>query len=521
VSHDVHPFAALFPLRTEEELAGLAADIKAHGLDHPIVLDREGRILDGRHRQAACLLAGVEPRYVTYKGDDPDRYALSANINRRTLSKGQAAMIAVLAELSQNDNCKKKVHLAREIGVPRQYLSMAEAVVAYALELADGVRLGGSLPNAYDTALERKRALEQPATQPTPLGAGPIAAYLADTTVRPLPLCGDALVVLPTFPAACVGSIVTSPPYYQQRAAPSGGIGCEDTVEEYKAHILAVMAECLRVVRPGGSLWLNVDDVWQDGVLQLIPQELAIALRAQGWIPRQMPIWDKRRGMTSAYGRLRHTYEVFMHFSKPGPYYFDDAAIRLPPRKADVTGERLRPQILASPHLSEEERAAALDTQEALQQEVEQGTIPGYRIGIRGRGRGTHSDSVRVSRRAWERAVRGFSVLKYSRKGPLPGDVLYITPRAAPAGSGHYAAYPEELCEIPIKSTCRPGDIVLDPFMGTGSTGVAALRLGRRFIGVEIDPQHHREAEARCRAAAVACYDRDEDDDEHREETPG
>jgi ParB-like chromosome segregation protein Spo0J len=83
----VHPAANLFPLLGETELAELAEDIAANGLKNAVVRDCEGRILDGRNRYAACIKAGVEPRFETYEGDDPVDFVVSLNVKRRHLTK--------------------------------------------------------------------------------------------------------------------------------------------------------------------------------------------------------------------------------------------------------------------------------------------------------------------------------------------------------------------------------------------------------------------------------------------------
>jgi ParB-like chromosome segregation protein Spo0J len=90
-----HPIADLFPVMTDDELRELAEDIAARGLLQPIVLDDQDRVLDGRNRLAACELAGVEPRFETYKGDDPDGYALAVNVQRRMLTEVQRAQVIV------------------------------------------------------------------------------------------------------------------------------------------------------------------------------------------------------------------------------------------------------------------------------------------------------------------------------------------------------------------------------------------------------------------------------------------
>lgn len=94
---EVHPVADLFPMLADDELAELADDIKQRGLLQPVVLDEDGRVLDGRNRLAACELAGVDPDFTIYGGDDPDGYALAVNIARRHLTTGARAIIAAKA----------------------------------------------------------------------------------------------------------------------------------------------------------------------------------------------------------------------------------------------------------------------------------------------------------------------------------------------------------------------------------------------------------------------------------------
>jgi hypothetical protein len=91
-----HPTADLFPMLDGDELAVLTADIKANGLRQSIVLDGEGRILDGRNRLAACERAGIKPTFTTYNGDDTDLFILSANVNRRHMSTGARAMATAM-----------------------------------------------------------------------------------------------------------------------------------------------------------------------------------------------------------------------------------------------------------------------------------------------------------------------------------------------------------------------------------------------------------------------------------------
>lgn len=148
-----HPVADLFPMLLDDELKDLAADIKERGLLQPIILDDKGRILDGRNRDAACELASVEPKYVTYEGDDPEGYALAVNLARRHLTKGQQAMIAAKAVHFLNSVRT----VGRNAGISSGYIANARTVIDHAPDFVDQV-VSGAVPlnDAYKEAQARK-----------------------------------------------------------------------------------------------------------------------------------------------------------------------------------------------------------------------------------------------------------------------------------------------------------------------------------------------------------------------------
>lgn len=156
-TYEAHPVANLFPMLAEDELAELAGSIKQRGLDHPVILDAEGRVLDGRNRLAACKLAGVEPRFENYEGDDADDYALRSGITRRHLTTGARAMIAARAERlgskSATDEEDDKVNKHR--------IYEARLVLDWAPAIADAVIAGVKpLSAAVDEARAAKRDAE-------------------------------------------------------------------------------------------------------------------------------------------------------------------------------------------------------------------------------------------------------------------------------------------------------------------------------------------------------------------------
>jgi len=152
IDREVHPVAALFPMLADDELDELAADIAERGLLHPVVLDAEGRVLDGRNRLAACEQAGVEPAFITYDGGDPDGYALAVNIARRHLTKGQQAAVIARSDLPFHGETE---------GPSKGMVSRARTVREHTPELLASVISGAvGLREAYDKALVVKNAAD-------------------------------------------------------------------------------------------------------------------------------------------------------------------------------------------------------------------------------------------------------------------------------------------------------------------------------------------------------------------------
>ncbi|MFE4632252.1 plasmid replication/partition related protein [Streptomyces sp. NPDC056773] len=169
----------------EEELLALAEDISAIGLQHPIVLDDGGRVLDGRNRLKACEIAGVEPRFTTYEGSNPNAHAFSVNARRRNITKGQLALIAAQASVYgvnphgfteeslpgfTEENSGRT--LSEKAGVSGSRISQAFTVLRHAPELADSVISGAmGLNEAYKTAREAKNQADSAESQLTRLRA--------------------------------------------------------------------------------------------------------------------------------------------------------------------------------------------------------------------------------------------------------------------------------------------------------------------------------------------------------------
>jgi ParB-like chromosome segregation protein Spo0J len=157
----IHPAADLFPLMGQAELAALAEDIAENGLLQPILLDDAGRVLDGRNRLRACLMACVTPRFMTIDGDDPLALVLSLNVSRRNTTASQRAIIAAdaweMARAVKIDRKRIRDRLADQFGISNGYIQQARYLVKHDPDAADAVKRGELLlAPAYEAARQRK-----------------------------------------------------------------------------------------------------------------------------------------------------------------------------------------------------------------------------------------------------------------------------------------------------------------------------------------------------------------------------
>ena len=330
---------------------------------------------------------------------------------------------------------------------------------------------------------------------------------------------GDCEDVLWSLPYESVDCVITSPPYWNQRDYHVQGkerqslLGNEDSYQEYVNRLVGIFREVRRVLKKDGSLWLNLGDKYVNKNLMGIPWRVAIAMQDDGWILRNDIIWDQMKGTQSARDRLRDIYEHVFHFVKQRKYYYEADEIRIPPpvrarnragmmvSATGVSGKKYREQIAASTELSATEKEQAFQALENTIEEMRQGEVVDFRMTIRGRQRTYHSNDGKVSGRAKELESKGYFILKMHSTGHLPSDIWRIVPEDKWRKDAHYAVFPEELLTNPIKATCPPGGIVLDPFCGTGSAACAAITLGRRAIGIDISEHYLQIAEDRVQEA--------------------
>jgi site-specific DNA-methyltransferase (cytosine-N4-specific) len=321
-----------------------------------------------------------------------------------------------------------------------------------------------------------------------------VAEYYRDE--QTLLLLGDAIDQMRTLPAGSVDCIVTSPPYYRLRDyGVTGQYGQEPTVIQYVDTMRHVFTEARRVLADTGTLWLNVGDSYVAKRLQQVPARVAIALQDDGWVLRSDIIWAKTSGVPSAVrdrltGRHEHLYLLT---KKPSGYHFDLDAIKVPTVTANGRPQRARAEALfaaaglTDAHLAAMRACGMTDAGKA--RTVQTGT-------------GRNRPEVQALADEAKAALGGYyrELLTGDRKNP--GDVWTFD---AQATSGtHTASYPVDLPARCITAGCPVDGTVLDPFSGTGTTGVAAHRLGRRYIGIDLNVGYHDTALSRLAQGTLA-----------------
>lgn len=339
----------------------------------------------------------------------------------------------------------------------------------------------------------------------------------------------DCLSGLKTLADNSIDCCVTSPPYYGLRDYGNDGqIGLEETPEKYVEKMKEVFLEVKRVLKPEGTLWLNIGDSysgswkgigdttgdkWKQGTnkgsregkfvkvnpglkakdLIGIPWMIAFALRSSGWYLRQDIIWNKPNPIPeSVTDRCTKAHEYIFLMSKSRKYYYDAEAIRVP--VSDETVLRMAQQ-LENQKGSERVPGKTNGTMKAV------GPGKTIRKGVDTRG-GNQGSQIGIPAMAINgNGVKGHSGY-FNQNGELIGggkankkSVWTVTTK--PFSEAHFATFPEDLIVDCIKAGCPEGGIILDPFMGAGTTALVARKLNRNYIGFELNPEYIKIAERR------------------------
>lgn len=315
-------------------------------------------------------------------------------------------------------------------------------------------------------------------------------------------ICDDNRKLLPNFDTASVDLVVTSPPYFGQREYSTPGLGNEETVDEYLGNIVETFRQIMRVVKPTGSIVYNLGDKIIDGSMQLVPYRFAIRVLDEFGLRLVNDItWVKRNPTPHQFNRrLTISTEPFFHFALGSDYYYDRAAFQpsaeTPQRKPTAKlGSRYRTLIDGS-ELTAAERCAAHKALDDAIADVWDGRIQSFRMKIRGIHAPAYGGQDGGRKMHIER--HGFTIIRiYGEK--MKRDVIESPVESLP-GNGHPAIFPVRVVREIIRLLCPPDGQVLDPYLGSGSTMVAAVYEGRSCIGMDISPDYCDAAEERvCR----------------------
>ena len=318
-------------------------------------------------------------------------------------------------------------------------------------------------------------------------------------------LQGDVKDQIKKVKSGSIDCIVTSPPYYQLRDYEHDEQwGSESTPKDYLDKMFNLTQQLNRVLKSTGSLWLNIGDTYDNTSQIGIPERLMIKMIDDGgWILRNRLIWYKVTGMPEPVkNRLTHKYDMIYFFVKSKKYYFDLDNIRVPyqhdqsrkpkyvndyslqstldGKQIEGNGRDYYVQLINDSNLTETEKSnARIALQRARQ------TGHNFRLDVRGKT----SDEEHQHGRAAQISKDGFAVIWATHKiGPNPGDALYFPYDYNKYA--HFAQFPNTLPEFCITASCPPDGTVLDPFAGSGTTLVAAKRLKRKYMGIELNSKY-------------------------------
>jgi site-specific DNA-methyltransferase (adenine-specific) len=264
------------------------------------------------------------------------------------------------------------------------------------------------------------------------------------------------------WPDACVDTIVTSPPYFNQRDYQhKQQLGRNQTVAAYVTRLCQILHEAWRVTRATGSMWLVLGDKYERGQLLGIPWRVALCLQDNGWQLRSDVIWHKPNAMPSSVkNRPTTDHEYVFFFARSDRYFYDADGIR-------------------EPHVTFTQQSRMKGGRRHF---FQRGSTP---------ENGKNAGQNNLHNARWDQA--------FHPKGRNKRTVWSIP--LSKFREAHFAVFPEKLVETCLRASCPPGGVVLDPFVGSGTTAVVARRLGHAYLGIDCNAAYCAMARRRLRAS--------------------
>ena len=445
---DLKPHPLNGEIYTLSDIEDLAASIDQVGLLEPITIDKRNRVLSGHRRLTAIKTLGwssVDCEVITIPKGQDDEYLVHFNKHRVKTSQellNEARVLLPKVKIGQGSrNHQQKGMLTRdvladELGVKSTTLYRLMYVDRHAPDLVklidDGVMTLNQAHMQVSRVINEKGA-RQERTPPKPKKRtrSSDSYRIYHTSSHDMHQLQDVSVDL----------IFTSPPYWNKRKyTESGGLGNEAKPTEYVTNLVKHFADSYRVLKDTGSFFLNIGDTFHQSDLQNIPHRVVIGLQDQGWILRNTIIWSKTNPKPgSSKSNLTPSYEFIFHLVETLDYKYamtpvplkENAKASLPPRHRASDGD-VELKSAVSPY------------------------VPNFHKG-KNMGDYWHHDVIRTA-------------VATNRGG----------------GIEHPAPFPEQIITLPILQTTYEGDVVLDPFGGSHTTGKVAQQLGRRYVGYDI-----------------------------------
>lgn len=454
------------------DLASLKFSIREFGIIQPIVLaELDGRwelIVGGRRLEAMRQLGFTSLRYgqeFIFRSDLDDAgdpkiqlrrksIELEENLKRKDMTwpevvRGKSDLLRIMQEIRGTTDNAKMTRSETQAGEKEGFgirslaalLGESVGTVSQDLQIASVIEIAPSIAKLDNKtmALTKIRSILR-THEFTKLKASRIVApgepsYDIHT--------GDALTVLKTMPSESINCCVTSPPYYMLRNYGSS-LGREPSPSEFVDNLASIFSEVRRTLKPDGTLWVVIGDTYSDGSLTIgkknligIPWMFAFAMRNAGWILRQDIIWSKPNPVPeSVLDRCTTAHEYVFLFAKSESYFFDATAIS-------------EPSLTAPKQTARSINVSSFDK--------------------------NRKDSGRKNMTNWSPEKNKRSVWVCSTNS---------------SQSDHFATFPIDLITPCLLAGTSKGDIVLDPFSGSGTTGVASLRHGRNFVGIELNSSY-------------------------------
>lgn len=442
----IHPHPINGAIYELSNIDDLVTSIREVGLLQPLIINQRNQIISGHRRYEAIKQLDwkqVEVEKIETTDEDMERVLLIAHNKQRvkstkellaeartiapTLKIGQGSRSDLLTSSGTRRSGRTDQLVADAIGISRDKYNKISSIEKWDKSYIDLVDSGVITINQAFQHLDRLRReqnLNKDTKSNQPFDDPRYTFYKKSSHVM-LEIDDES-----------IQTIITSPPYYKRRAF-AGTLGTEKTPQEFVDNLVDHLEDCWRVLKPKGSFFLNLDDTYVDGGLASIPSRVVIKLQDKGWLLRNQVVWRKLNPKPlSSKKSLTNSYELIFHLTKSTDHDYYPTNI---PAKNDHS--------------------------------------PFHVI--------RHKDQVKKAR-----IVHPVAQNELKNLGNFwTNDIVETAVARTQTGNvkEHPAPMAEKVVYLPILQTSREGEIVLDPFSGTGTTGKVAISLNRHFVGYDLE----------------------------------